>query len=81
MPEPGRAPMNNPNEIKIAADGTYTPKGGVSINSGGVAQFDVTYPTGMNTCTITFLPGSIAFSNVPGIKKNGGGTVKVGAGN
>jgi len=71
--------MDNPNEINIAANGTYTPLGGVTINSGGVAQFDVTYPAGTNTCTITF--GSITFSNVPGNKRNGGGTVKVGSGN
>ncbi len=61
MPQPAPAPMDAANEIDIAADGTYTPVGGVTINSGGVVKFDVTYPTGMNTCTITFPPGSIAF--------------------
>jgi hypothetical protein len=71
--------MDATNEIDIAADGTWTPPGGVTINNGGEAKFDITYPTGMNTCTITF--GTITFSNVPDPDGTSSGTIKVGSGN
>jgi hypothetical protein len=77
MPQPAPAPMGDPNEIDIAADGTYSPSGGVTINNGGEAKFDVTYPEGMNTCTITF--GTITFSYTPSPEEGGSGTVKVGS--
>ena len=90
MPQPAPAPMdaaNEPppmdtpasNEVDIAADATWTPLGGVTINNGGVAKFDVTYPTGMNTCTITF--ASVIFSFVADPDGTGSGTVKIGSGN
>jgi hypothetical protein len=71
--------MDAPGEIDIAADGTYTPLGGLTINNGGVAKFDVTYPAGMNTCTIPF--GAITFSYVADPDGTGSGTIKVGSGN
>lgn len=77
MPRPAKSRPKN--EIDIAADKTWTPKGGVPINNGDVAKFVVTYPPGMNTCTITF--GSIDFSYTADKKKTGGGTIKVGSGN
>lgn len=81
MAQPAPAPEDNPtpgnNEITINADGTYSPTGGVQINNGGVAKFDVTYPTGMNTCTIPF--GTITFSYDPNTTGTGGNTVKVGS--
>jgi hypothetical protein len=77
MPQPAPAPKDNPNEITINADGTYSPPTGVVINPGGQVQFDVNYPAGMNTCTIPF--GDITFSYVAGKPGNGGSTIKVGS--
>lgn len=77
MAQPAKAPMTDPQGITINADGTYSPSGGVTINPGGEVKFDVTYPAGMNTCTIPF--GTITFSNVPGTAGDGGGTIKVGS--
>ncbi|MGH9503255.1 MAG: hypothetical protein ACRD20_10440 [Terriglobales bacterium] len=68
------------NVITINADGSYTPSTGVSINAGGVAKFDVTYPPNTNTCYITF--GTITFAQVDqesGTTGTTGGTVKVGS--
>ena len=78
MAQPAPAPKSDtdPNEITINADGTYNPPGGVVINPGGVVQFDVTYPSGTNTCTVTF--GSITFSYEPRTSDTGGNTIKVG---
>jgi hypothetical protein len=62
------------NVITINADGTYSPPGGVSINAGGVAKFDVYFPPNTNTCHIPF--GKITFSQE---LVEAGGTVKVGS--
>jgi len=48
----------------------------VTINPGGVVRFDVTYPAGMNTCTITF--GNISFSFEAGVEGGPTNTIKVG---
>jgi hypothetical protein len=76
MPQPAPAPMDSSNEITINADGTFSPATGAVINPGGVVKFDVTYPAGMNTCTITF--GAITFSYVAGATETGNNTIKVG---
>lgn len=62
------------NVITINADGTYTPPGGISINAGGVAKFDVYFPPNTNTCKIPF--GKITFTQE---LVEAGGTVKVGS--
>ncbi len=81
MAQAAPAPEDNPtpqsNAITINADGTYTPSSGVSINPGGVAQFNVTFPQGMNTCSIPF--GEITFSYNANITGGGSNTVKVGS--
>lgn len=76
MAQPAPAPMDNSPEITVNADGTFSPSGGVTINPGGVVKFEVTYPAGMNTCTIPF--GSITFSYQAGTEGTGGNTIKVG---
>ena len=76
MAQPAPAPMDNSPEIDVNADGTFNPPGGVSINPGGVVKFNVTYPNGMNTCTIPF--GAISFSYVASADGTGNNTVKVG---
>jgi hypothetical protein len=76
MAQPAPAPMDASNEITINADGTFTPSTGVTINPGGVVKFEVTYPAGMNTCTIPF--GTITFSYVAQTDDTGGNTIKVG---
>jgi hypothetical protein len=76
MAQPAPAPLDQSNVITIDADGTFTPASGVVINSGGVVKFDVTYPSGMNTCTVTF--GSISFSYVAGVEGGPTNTIKVG---
>jgi hypothetical protein len=68
--------LDQSNVITINADGTFAPTGGVTINPGGVVKFDVTYPTGMNTCTVTF--GSISFSYEAGVEGGPTNTIKVG---
>ena len=67
-------PISDSNVITINADGTYTPAGGVSINAGGVAKFEVHFPASNNTCYIPF--GDITFGKVA---IEAGGTVKVGS--
>ena len=62
------------NVITINTDGTHTPPGGVSINAGGVAKFEVNFPPNTNTCYIPF--GKITFTQEP---VEAGGTVKVGS--
>ena len=62
------------NVITINADGTHTPSGGVSINAGGVAKFEVNFPPNTNTCYIPF--GEITFTQE---RVDAGGTVKVGS--
>ena len=62
------------NVITIHSDGTYTPSGGVSINAGGVAKFEVHFPGTTNVCYIPF--GEITFEQV---EIETGGTVKVGS--
>jgi hypothetical protein len=76
MAQPAPAPLDQSNVITIDADGTFTPASGVVINPGGVVKFDVTYPNGMNTCTVTF--GSISFSYVAGVEGGPTNTIKVG---
>jgi len=68
--------LDQSNVITINADGTFTPAGGVTISPGGVVRFDVTYPAGMNTCTITF--GNISFSYEAGVEGGPTNTIKVG---
>jgi hypothetical protein len=65
------------NVITINADGTYTPPGGISINNGDVAKFDVTFPANTNTCYIPI--GPITFAQVAQESDTTGGTVKVGS--
>jgi hypothetical protein len=60
--------------LQINADGTWTPPGGISINAGGEAKFDVDYPAGMTVCNITI---SVTFS--PSDDAGTGGTVKIGS--
>jgi hypothetical protein len=76
MAQPAPAPMDASNEITINADGTFTPATGVTINPGGVVKFEVTYPDGMNTCTIPF--GAITFSYVADVTETGNNSIKVG---
>jgi hypothetical protein len=76
MAQPAPAPMDSPNEITVYADGTFTPPTGVVINPGGVVKFEVTYPDGMNTCTIPF--GPITFSSQAETSGTGNNTIKVG---
>ena len=76
MAQPAPAPMDASNDITVNADGTFTPTTGVVINPGGVVKFDVTYPAGMNTCTIPF--GNITFSYQAGATETGNNTIKVG---
>jgi hypothetical protein len=61
--------------ITIYPDGTYSPTGGVSINPGGVVKFDVNFPSGKNTCYLTF--GSITFGQELALAAVG--TIKVGS--
>lgn len=61
--------------ITINSDGSHS--AAVTINPGGVVKFDVTFPTGMNTCTIPF--SAITFSNEARPTDTGSGTVKVGS--
>ena len=76
MAQPAPAPMDASNVITINTDGTFTPATGVGINPGGVVKFEVSYPDGMNTCTVTF--GSISFSYVAGVEGGPTNTIKVG---
>lgn len=76
MAQPAPAPMDSTNEIIVNADGTFTPPTGVVINPGGVVKFEVTYPDGMNTCTIPFCP--ITFSYQAETSGTGNNTIKVG---
>ena len=72
-------PVTDPqsNKITINSDGTWTPAN-VTINNGGVVNFDVpTWPTGMNTCTITI--GTVTFSYTAEVSGTPGGTIKVGS--
>jgi hypothetical protein len=65
-------------KITIHCDGTYTPSGGVSINPGGIVQFEVEFCPNTNTCYIPF--GKITFKQVARTPKTGSGTIKVGSG-
>ena len=71
-----RRVLNRTGRVTIRVKVTYTPTGGVTINPGGVVNFNVSYPNGMNTCTITF--GSITFSYVAGVEGGPTNTIKVG---
>jgi len=78
MARPGPAKTQDAsNELKIDANGNYTPSGGISINNGGVAKFTVAYPQSMTVCHIPI--GPITFSaSKEGEKRPGtGGTVKI----
>jgi hypothetical protein len=75
MAQPAPAPLDS-KLITINADGSFTPATGVVINPGGEVKFDVNYPAGMNTCTITF--GSITFSYEAGVEGGPTNTIKVG---
>jgi hypothetical protein len=78
MAQAAPAPMDtSDNKITINADGTYGPPGGITINNGGVAKFDVTYPAGMTVCNIAL--GAITFSVSEGDSDTTGGTVKIGS--
>lgn len=80
MAQPAQAPMDSAdNKITINADGTYSPSTGVSINNGGVAKFDVTYPAGMNVCSIPIGPITFSASADGDDKDTTGGTVKIGS--
>ena len=81
MAQPAPAPMDNETgtpdvskTLQINADRTWTPPGGISINAGGEAKFDVDYPAGMTVCNIAI---SVTFS----ASDDGGtgGTVKIGS--
>jgi hypothetical protein len=77
MAHPAPAPLDQQSKlITINPDGTFTPTTGVVINPGGEVKFDVNYPAGMNTCTITF--GSITFSYEAGVEGGPTNTIKVG---
>jgi len=71
-------PKDNPDVITINADGTWSPKGGVTINRSGKVQFDVDgYPTGYNQCVISI---TISWANQPArAVKDPPGTIKVGS--
>jgi len=75
MAQPAPAPLDS-KLITINDDGSFTPATGVVINPGGEVKFDVNYPAGMNTCTITF--GSITFSYEAGVEGGPTNTIKVG---
>jgi hypothetical protein len=78
MPQPAPAPMDSPNTLTINADGTWTPNY-ITINAGGIAQFDVHYPTTPpGICNIAI---SVSFSAPPegGDQDATGGTVKIGS--
>ncbi len=76
MAQPARAPLDSAdNKITINADGTYSPSS-ISINNGGVAKFEVTYPTGMGVCNVAI--GGITFSAADPDDTTGG-TVKIGS--
>jgi hypothetical protein len=80
MAQPAPAPQDNTdtdpetNIITIRADGTYSPSS-ITINNGGVAKFEVTYPTGDTVCKVTL--GTITFSSSD--RETAGGTVKIGS--
>jgi hypothetical protein len=80
MAQPAPAPMDDlqtadSKTITIQADGTYSPTN-VTVNNGGEVKFVVdSYPTGMDTCSVTI--GSVTFSASGA--DNTGGTVKVGS--
>ncbi|MDP9337482.1 MAG: hypothetical protein M3P45_01300 [Acidobacteriota bacterium] len=75
MAQPGPAPIGSTSDtITVNADGTYSPSS-ISINNGGVAKFDVTYPAGMTVCNIAI--GGITFSVSDDATT--GGTVKIGS--
>ena len=77
MAQPAHAPEDSAdNKLTIYADGTYAPPGGISIDNGGEAKFDVTYPTGMTVCNIAL---TITFSASEGESDTTGGTVKIGS--
>jgi hypothetical protein len=81
MAQPAPAPMDNETgtpdtskTLQINADGTWTPPGGITINAGGEAKFDVNYPAGKTVCNIAI---SVSF---PDSDDDGtGGTVKIGS--
>ena len=68
--------VDSNNKITVNPDGTYTPPGGVTINSGGVVKFDVNFPPNTNTCYIHLGPITFGLEKTSGIV---GGTVKVGS--
>jgi hypothetical protein len=67
------------NKITVNADGTYSPPGGIRINNGGEAKFEVTYPQGMTVCNIPIGPITFSPSVDGGDKDTTGGTVKIGS--
>lgn len=81
MAQPAPAPMDANNTFTINADGTYSPSS-ITVNNGGEAKFNVTYPTtppGQTVCVITI--GSVSFSapTEGGDTDTTGGTVKIGS--
>lgn len=68
---------DNPHQITINADGTWTPPGGVTINNSGTVKFDVDgYPPNMNECIICF---TVSWGYQPRPGGDPGGTIKVGS--
>jgi hypothetical protein len=66
--------LDSSKTLTINADGTWTPAGGITINPGGEAKFDVTYPAGMTVCNIGL---TVTFSASD--DGGSGGTVKIGS--
>ncbi len=83
MAQPAPAPMDDTNKITVNADGTYSPSS-ITINNGGVAKFEVTYPTGKTVCQIPIGPITFSVSvddhdDDDKDKDTTGGTVKIGS--
>jgi hypothetical protein len=80
MARPGPAKTQDAsNELKIDANGHYTPSSGITINNGGVAKFTVTYPTGKTVCHIPIGPITFSVSKENEKRPTTGGTVKIGS--
>ena len=66
-----------PQLITIKSDGTWSPKGGVTISPSGTVQFDLpTWNPGHNQCTIHF---TLSWEKRQGPGVDPGGTIIVGS--